>query len=591
MNDVWKVLGIEPTTDKKKIKKAYAETVKGCHPEEHPEEFKKVYEAYQMALKNCSAGTDDIKRSVAHEVFMPEPEQEKNQEDMRNAPNDEKDVRFCKFQEIFEQNDHKKQALWNCLMSLWRNYIISQDLKNITALRQFLQSSEFLIIKDLDETLLMIADLVRENTGSIAKKITDALWKLYGFEQFDAQCGNDLNRYCYKRLYDALKNEQQVRSSKREKIAGRIKIGIWAGFMAALILWICGSALYSTWRNEIKKQCKEAAAYAVSCKYPEFSFGGALDKWEVSENGIENTYTISTEVRLKKDFDYKGSIRVEAQIDENGNVTIIGDNFGEAGISAVSRQVGIYCDTSFINVPDKNYIVAELRSSDWLRGFAKDICLLAKKGTVRNQDISGIAFCCRSSVYSEYFLTGGEGGLPKAVIWDMEEIPKLGEETIEEEIKQSVREYYFHYEPWHLKNTVTAEDEELYNRAAAVFESEQELLRAVSTDAQELYQIGKSCGVPVLLFEDTTVYEGEICITEGDLYRIMLKSGGVLDEELTAYIDEKSTEGDLIYFLNSKASDTGYTVYYNQKPYIFAKGDKRIMPCSEALSILENTGR
>ena len=46
----WEVLGIEPTQDKKEIKKAYARILKQYHPEENPEEFKQIQEAYQQCL-------------------------------------------------------------------------------------------------------------------------------------------------------------------------------------------------------------------------------------------------------------------------------------------------------------------------------------------------------------------------------------------------------------------------------------------------------------------------------------------------------------------------------------------------------------
>ena len=46
----WDVLGIEPTSDKKEIKKAYARLLKQYHPEENPEEFKQIQEAYQHCL-------------------------------------------------------------------------------------------------------------------------------------------------------------------------------------------------------------------------------------------------------------------------------------------------------------------------------------------------------------------------------------------------------------------------------------------------------------------------------------------------------------------------------------------------------------
>ena len=52
--EIWEALGITPTTNKREVKKAYAEAVKHCHPEEEPEAFQKLYEAYQAALNLCA---------------------------------------------------------------------------------------------------------------------------------------------------------------------------------------------------------------------------------------------------------------------------------------------------------------------------------------------------------------------------------------------------------------------------------------------------------------------------------------------------------------------------------------------------------
>ena len=64
----WQVLGLAgPTSDKKAIKRAYAQQVKLYHPEDHPEEFQALQAAYQEALKRATelaaqesrgAGTD-----------------------------------------------------------------------------------------------------------------------------------------------------------------------------------------------------------------------------------------------------------------------------------------------------------------------------------------------------------------------------------------------------------------------------------------------------------------------------------------------------------------------------------------------------
>lgn len=47
---VWEELGIERTDNAREIKRAYAAKLKLVHPEEHPEEFQKLHEAYKSAL-------------------------------------------------------------------------------------------------------------------------------------------------------------------------------------------------------------------------------------------------------------------------------------------------------------------------------------------------------------------------------------------------------------------------------------------------------------------------------------------------------------------------------------------------------------
>lgn len=47
----WKILGIAPTSDIKEIKKAYAVLAKKYNPEEHPEEFQRIHDAYKAATR------------------------------------------------------------------------------------------------------------------------------------------------------------------------------------------------------------------------------------------------------------------------------------------------------------------------------------------------------------------------------------------------------------------------------------------------------------------------------------------------------------------------------------------------------------
>ena len=50
MNDIWSLLGIDPTDDKKAIRKAFAAQSRLHHPEEEPEYFAALNQAYKTAL-------------------------------------------------------------------------------------------------------------------------------------------------------------------------------------------------------------------------------------------------------------------------------------------------------------------------------------------------------------------------------------------------------------------------------------------------------------------------------------------------------------------------------------------------------------
>ena len=55
--NIWEILGISPTADPVRIKKAYADRAKTWHPEEYPEEFKCLRCAYQEALRQAKSDT------------------------------------------------------------------------------------------------------------------------------------------------------------------------------------------------------------------------------------------------------------------------------------------------------------------------------------------------------------------------------------------------------------------------------------------------------------------------------------------------------------------------------------------------------
>lgn len=76
--NVWEILGIEPTDDKRAVRRAYAEKSKLYHPETHPEEFQKLHNAYKAisaGLKTSVEVSEPENRQVLKEVSEPEKRQ------------------------------------------------------------------------------------------------------------------------------------------------------------------------------------------------------------------------------------------------------------------------------------------------------------------------------------------------------------------------------------------------------------------------------------------------------------------------------------------------------------------------------------
>jgi len=66
--DCWKLLGVEPNADAKTVKLAYSKLLKKNRPEDDPERFQELHNAYKLALKSVSANASTSEKDPANRV-------------------------------------------------------------------------------------------------------------------------------------------------------------------------------------------------------------------------------------------------------------------------------------------------------------------------------------------------------------------------------------------------------------------------------------------------------------------------------------------------------------------------------------------
>lgn len=80
--NVYEILNIDRDADVKTIKKAYAKLVKQYHPEDNPEEWKRIHDAYEQAMQLASGKKQKVSVLASQESL----EQEQNSTNSVNIP-------------------------------------------------------------------------------------------------------------------------------------------------------------------------------------------------------------------------------------------------------------------------------------------------------------------------------------------------------------------------------------------------------------------------------------------------------------------------------------------------------------------------
>lgn len=173
--NIWQWLEIEPTTDRKQIRKAYAKQVQIYHPAEHPQEAAALHEAYEKALAYAKSQGQSRKEplsstlsdgSFQQEIIFEHQLEKKKAAKLPKPPQlppklDEKKVLMQQLDEILSQENQKQTQRMKSACEKLAQF-------RLTKIRTIQTWSSFLRDKDVQSALedsgfqKEIADLLRE---------------------------------------------------------------------------------------------------------------------------------------------------------------------------------------------------------------------------------------------------------------------------------------------------------------------------------------------------------------------------------------------------------------------------------------------
>lgn len=206
----YEILGIDRDADTKTIKKAYAKLVKQYHPEEHPEEWKRIHDAYEQAMQIASGGRQKPSALPEHEEqpqLHPQTvkvSEETSESEAHNLSEDQEkqledifgDVEKVVQEQLDEKEKSDKKRIDRELRTVrelaekrrlrftdeWRRFFSRRNLLPITSQREFLMGmGDCLTSKIIDDDVYIylreqverIADYLKKNNAGLTDSDSD----------------------------------------------------------------------------------------------------------------------------------------------------------------------------------------------------------------------------------------------------------------------------------------------------------------------------------------------------------------------------------------------------------------------------------
>lgn len=618
MNDsIWDILKIEPVKDKKQIKRAYAKAVKTCHPEENPEEFKRLHDAYEKALQYAESNEQSVFRPDNTIVIREDADTgeiikflKKKIDDIALETKEEKETNkesddAAKFREIYqkasgkekEEKSHftekepderekiggyfaeREQKKTENLKLFFQKAQWFQQHWNETQVQEemacYLSSSEFATIKETPEVINFLHYGLSDRRNVFCNAIKNVIWEQYGFTLEEVLNEDDIHYRIYRillrdqksRILEAENKEFCAIMEEYNKIAAikRKKFHEFLMVVGVLLVFVLiGTAgNYFSEKAEIKREHEirnDEILELLQDKYPNITFRALT---VIQRKKDRKTYQVAAVV--DNGYIQNHNVCIDVYVDEDNSIQI-SDNVGK---QCIEEAMKIYKVNLSLEKEDSRLVAYYTPNES---GSMERLCDFLTASTFKEdfQWIDEVIFCYEDASYTRYFFEGGEGGIPKIMKYATDSIPD--KKQLMEEMYYQGLFYSMHYEPWRIKPEFLDEYAAEYNVEAANFEQEQDkLLESVSEllgeseakQGRELVDLANLYSVKLLLLQD----EDSLCITNGDWYRLLLATGANVERN---------------------SNHTGFVLHVGGITILYGEGvSSHVIRCKDALKYLQ----
>lgn len=452
--DIWELLEIEPTIDKKAIRRAYAARTRVVHPEEKPEEFKLLHMAYEAALQFAEFAAEGgvvfeglsgngTKEDVSTDESIHQPAEEQPQDQEEKSDHSELlsyftenqlkqkqriDFFMQRWQEVKNPGGDTEEGKW------WKEYLDSEDFKSIQWNSQIVS----LIVAEIDDKFFYSTNEMKM-----------WFWEAYGFQADDKEKYQGEQRKLWQCLYPAYEYYEKVFWAKeydrKSKRSFRI-FAVWAVFGISIIISLAG--VYYTKKVDDERHI---IVQYMTGQYPGTEFSAPERSKEQDTGGINYTfYALS-----HPDLPISARVEYWYMDEENERVGVVArEDYGMQLLMYYADQYGL--DGGLLeygedgnNSRDKEiYGVLVYPDIDRIDAFCETVVrMFAEQEEL--QVVSSVGICAENILFPEVMLLGGVNTFPFADL-QIYDLRAMGEGELASLLRNTYMIYMFQYESWNL---------------------------------------------------------------------------------------------------------------------------------------------